>query len=233
MKARINFFLLFTVVTVLLQTSCYEPTEGCLDIEATNFDASADEQCESCCIYPKLKLSIFHAIETQNFGMTADSCIFFSADSTFIFGSSSFQISQMFFYLSDFRLTMSTGEVVQVNDSIQLNILDNAITLEEIDTLVIDDFVLIERSAFNYTVGEFIAPGNYEKIQFKVGLNSRLNTTYPDTLNSSHPLAISADSMHTGFRNSGYILQKFEVVRDTMTLPDNYTYSILDPFSNT
>ena len=130
-------------------------------------------------------------------------------------------------------MTSSTGEVKTVNDTIRLNILDNAITLEEKDTLVIDDFVLVSRTNFSYTIGEFIAPGNYEKIEFKVGLNSRLITTNPDTLASTHPLAISSDSMHTGNRTFGYILQKFEIVRDTMTLPDSYTYEILDPFTNT
>jgi len=234
MRARINYLLFIVFAIVLLQTSCYEPTEGCLDIEATNFDASADEQCESCCNYPQLKLSIFHAIETQS-SIMEDSCIFFSADAALTNDDSTtfFQIKNMFYYLSDFRLTLSTGDVVQVSDSIQLNILEDAVTLAEKDTMVIDDFLLVKRTAFNYTLGEFIAPGNYEKIQFKVGLNSRLNTTNPDTLSSTHPLGISADSMHTGFRSSGYVLQKFELVRDTMNLPDSKTYDILDPFSNT
>ena len=232
MITRTQIFISFFFAIVLLQFGCYEPTEGCLDIEATNFNASADEQCESCCTYPKLKLSIFHSIETKNWTMTEDSCIFFSSDTTFTFGSSDFQISQMQYYLSDFRLTTSTGEVKIVSDTIQLNILDD-VTLEEKDTVVIDDFVLVKRSAFVYTIGEFIAPSNYEKIQFKVGLTPRLNTTNPDTLSSTHPLAIQQDSMHTGMRNSGYLLQKFEVIRDTMDFPNAYPYGILDPFSNT
>ena len=223
------FFLLFVIV--LLYSSCFEPTEGCLDIEATNFDASADEQCESCCTFPELKISIFHAIETQT-ATLQDTCVFFSADSTFTFDSSSFQITDFLFYLSDFRLTTSTGEITRVSDTIQLNILDNAITLVEIDTTVIDDFVLIKRSSFNYTIGEFIAPGDYEKIEFKVGLDPRLNTTDPDTLSITHPLSSSQD-MHTGARGSGYILQKFGVIRDTLTLPDDFVYDIVDPFSNT
>ena len=230
----LNINLVAVIAIVLLQTSCYEPTEGCLDIEATNFDASADEQCESCCTYPELKLSIFHAIETQS-SVMEDSCIFFSATADLTNNDSInfFQIKNMYYYLSDFRLTLSTGEIVQVSDSIQLNILDNAVTFAEKDTLVVDDFLLIKRTAFTYTIGEFIAPGNYEKIQFKVGLNTRLNTTNPDTLDSSHPLARVTEVMHTGPRSSGYILQKFEVVRDTMSLPDSYSYEILDPFSNT
>ena len=232
MILRFYSFLIF--VFILLQLSCFEPTSGCLDIEATNYDATADEQCEDgCCNYPNLKLTIFHLIESEGFA-GQDTCINFSTDSTFVNGSGSqFQIDDMFFYLSDFRLTLSTGEVVQVTDTIQLSILDNAFTLEEKDTVVTDDFVLVKRTAFSYTLGEFISPGNYEKIEFKVGLNSRLNTTNPDTLDSTHPLAISRDSMHTGIRTSGYLMQKFEITRDTMALPDSYEYEILDPFTNT
>ena len=236
MNAKTQFLFVFTFVIVLLQYSCFEPTEGCLDIEATNFDASADDACLDCCTYPQLKLSVFHALTSDNWNMTGDSCVFHSSDSTFqnISNTSSiYQLDNMVYYLSDFRLVSSTGEVFQVSDTIQLNILDNAITFEEKDTTVVDDFILVKRLNSSYTIGEFIAPGLFEKIQFKVGLLPRLNTTNPDTLDSSHPLAISRDSMHTGIRNTGYLMQRFEVIRDTMSQPDSYSYSILDPFSNT
>jgi len=205
--------ILFLLVIVLLQTSCFEPTEGCLDIEATNFDASADDACDDCCTYPQLKLSVFHAITKDNWNMTEDTCIFhastlaFENEITSQTDSSFYQLDNMLFYLSDFRLVSSTNEVYQVSDTIQLNILDNAVTLEEKDTTVIDDFILVKRLNSSYTLGEFIAPGNFEKIQFKVGLLPRLNTTNPDTLDSSHPLAISRDSMHTFNRISGYLMQ--------------------------
>ena len=44
---------------VLSLTACFEPQEGCTDIAATNFDASADENCTDCCTYPKLQLLMY------------------------------------------------------------------------------------------------------------------------------------------------------------------------------
>ena len=56
---------LLTAVLLLLATltySCYEPVEGCLDIAAVNFNASADEDC--CCEYPTLRIQLIQRFET-------------------------------------------------------------------------------------------------------------------------------------------------------------------------
>ena len=60
--ARKNITRLAPILLYLLSlTSCFEPQEGCLDISAVNFDASADKDCDKsgcACIYPKLQVAV-------------------------------------------------------------------------------------------------------------------------------------------------------------------------------
>ncbi|HMV23421.1 MAG TPA: hypothetical protein PKA71_03780, partial [Saprospiraceae bacterium] len=57
--------MLFLSSVVLFFTACYQPKEGCLDINATNFDATADEEC--CCQYPVLQLKFKHFASGNEF----------------------------------------------------------------------------------------------------------------------------------------------------------------------
>lgn len=210
-----TFFAFIIFLLTLLSIGCGTKEDGCLDIDATNFDVSADEQCESCCTYPNLKLTVFHSILTTGV-VQADSCINHSGDSTLTNGDDNFfQIKDISFYLSDFQMVMFDGTIVEVEDTITLNIFADASGSTFVDTLVKDDFVLVERSQFSYTVGEFRTPGLYSKIRFKVGLDASLNTTN-DTLLTSHPLS-DTEERHFSTREEGYILQQFNIVRDTTT----------------
>ncbi len=208
--------LLTLLLLLFLFQSCYTPTEGCLDINATNFDASADEQCESCCTYPELELTVFHSVITES-SLGADSCINHSSSFALTNGDDNvFQINDIEFYLSDFQLVMMDGTIKEVEDTITLSIYEDIVTQISKDTLVKDDFVLITRSQPTYSIGNFTGPGAYMQVKFKVGIPSVLSTTDVDTLATSHPLS-SSQGMHFGARDTGFILQNFSVVNDTAT----------------
>lgn len=224
--------IIIHLTLIILYSSCYTPTDGCLDVDATNFDASADESCEDCCNYPQLNLSIFHSITAE--GILGDTCINHSADSTFNFVDDNFfQIEDISFYLSDFQIVMPNGDVSEVEDMITLSIYDNIIDQNDIDTLVKDDFVLIERGQFSYSVGEFRAPGTYAKVKFNVGISSALNSTDVDTLATTHPLS-SSQEMHFDSRGAGFIFQNFSVVTDTtQSLTETTNFEIGAAFTTT
>lgn len=207
----ITYYLSF----ITLISSCYTPTDGCLNIDATNYDASADEPCDDCCTFPNLNIKITHSITTQGtFGQ--DSCINHSADSTFNnLANNLFQIKGMEFYLSDFQLVMSDGSISEVEDKMTFMIYADAISQTSKDTTVKDDFVLVKRSSFNYTVGEFRKPGTYVELRFKVGIDKKLSSIDADTLASSHPLS-SDNLLHFETRDSGFVYQEFSLVKDTL-----------------
>ncbi|MFK8009975.1 MAG: MbnP family protein [Saprospiraceae bacterium] len=201
---------------LVLISSCYTPTEGCLNIDATNYNASADEPCDDCCTFPNLNLKITHSITTQG-TLGQDSVINHSADSTFNnVDDNFFQIKGMEFYLSDFQLVMLDGSVAEVEDEMTFMIYEDAISQISKDTTVKDDFVLVTRNSFNYTIGEFRKPGIFTELRFTVGIDEKLSSIDVDTLASSHPLS-SENLMHFGTRDSGFVYQEFSLVADTST----------------
>ena len=218
-----KFFKILKLITyhlslITLISSCYTPTDGCLNIDATNYNASVDEPCDDCCTFPNLNIKITHSITTQGtFGQ--DSCVNHSFDSTFNnLADNYFQIKGMEFYLSDFQLVMSDGSISEVEDEMTFMIYDDAISQTSKDTTVKDDFVLIKRSSPNYTIGEFRKPGTYIELRFKVGIDEKLSSIDADTLASSHPLS-SDNLLHFETRDSGFVYQEFSLVKDTLTNP--------------
>ena len=215
-----NIIKLITLhlLVITLFSSCYKPTSGCLNIDATNYDASADEPCDDCCSFPNLNIKITHSVSIEGtFGQ--DSCINHSFDSTFTnVANNYFQIKGMDFYLSDFQLVMSDGSISEIEDETTFMIYDDPISQTSKDTTVKDDFVLINRNSFNYSVGEFRKPGTYIELRFKVGIDEKLSSIDADTLASSHPLS-SDNLLHYETRDSGFVYQEFSIIKDTLTNP--------------
>ncbi|MFK7775971.1 MAG: MbnP family protein [Saprospiraceae bacterium] len=209
-------FITCQLLLIILISSCYTPTEGCLNIDATNYNASADEPCDDCCTFPNLNLKITHSITTQGI-LGQDSVINHSADSTFNnLDDNFFQIKGMEFYLSDFQLVMTNGDTAEVEDEMTVMIYNDAISQTSKDTTIKDDFVLVTRNSFNYSIGEFRKPGTYMELRFTVGIDDNLSSIDADTLASSHPLS-SENLMHFTTRDSGFIYQEFSLVADTLT----------------
>jgi len=215
-------YSLSLIILIFFFSSCFKPTNGCLNIDATNYDASADEPCDDCCTFPNLSLRITHSITTQGI-INQDSCINHSADSTFNnLSNNFFQIKGMEFYLSDFQLIMDNGDISEVEDKMTFMIYDNAISQTNKDTTIKDDFILVKRNAFNYEVGEFRKPGTYVELRFKVGIDEKLSSIDVDTLASSHPLS-SDNLLHFSTRDSGFVYQKFSLIADTLTNSNEIT----------
>ena len=209
-------FIIYSLSLIIIFSSCYTPTEGCLNIDATNYNASADEPCDDCCSFPNLNLKITHSVMIEGTS-GLDSIINHSADSTFSNSANNFfQIKGMEFYLSDFQLVMSGGDIAEVEDKMTFMIYEDALLQTLKDTTIKDDFVLVTRSSFNYTIGEFRKPGTYVELRFTVGIDERLSSIDADTLTSSHSLS-SENLMHFSTRDSGFVYQEFSIVNDTTT----------------
>ncbi len=196
--------------------ACFEPKEGCLDIEATNFDASADNNC--CCTYPKLILETVQRYDTLQY--LPDSLYLNSAGQLF-------RIKSVVFYLSEFQLTQ-TGETFTVSDTAQLqtySVVGND-TLKEVFT---DDFLLVRRSPVSNEVGEFRPSGSFGSVRLRLGLSDDAQRVIPRLAPSGHPLRIQADSLWYG-PSAGYVFLQAVVVRDSMlaTKPDTLAFTQAD-----
>jgi len=209
---NITPFIFWVPFVLLSLTACFEPREGCLDIEATNFDAAADNNC--CCTYPALRLSLLPRFDT----------LVWKPDTAYEYAPGRwFRLHQAVFYLSDFQLVQN-GTTLTVSDTLSLSVLGAAgDTLREVFT---NDFQLIRRTAENYTVGTFRPSGAFESVRFRVGLPDAAQRVIPALTPDGHPLRPQNEGLWRG-PDTGYVALKLVVSRDTMpgTVPDTLVFS--------
>ena len=204
---RVNLLMLVP----LLLTSCFEPKKACLDIEAANFDASADEDC--CCIYPKLKLTVVQNYDTLTY----------KPDSAYVNDlGQQFRIRSIVFYLSDFQL-IQNGATYTVSDTVSLRVFgpNPGDTMSHTFT---DDFLLIRRENISNEVGSFSRTGLFSQVKFRLGLSDDAQDVVPGKAPSGHPLRPQGDSLWYG-RNTGYVFAQIVVARDTVSSTPSDTLS--------
>lgn len=154
-----------------LLLACSKPKEGCLDIRATNFDATADESC--CCTYPVLRLLLSHAAGS----------VFHSPDSTYVNDlGQTCRITGVDYFLSDVRLLVQGQGWLRVSDSLTLTREDGT------NLTVVDDIIHVSRNQSSYSVGTILMDGVLDSISFRVGLVADLVPIDPEAFPSDHPL---------------------------------------------
>jgi len=208
-----NAPLILGAFLVLLSfAACYQPREGCLDIEATNFDAAADNNC--CCTYPALRLTLLPRFDT----------LVWKPDTAYEYAPGRwFRIHQAVFYLSEFQLVQN-GVAIPVSDTLGLSVFGAASdTLREVFT---NDFQLIRRTTENYTVGTFRTPGAFESVQFRVGVPDAAQRVIPALTPDGHPLRPQNEGLWLG-PDTGFVALKLVFSRDTLgsTVPDTLVFS--------
>ena len=204
--------LICPLLLLLLISACYEPETGCLDVEATNFNASADDPCPECCTYPSLRFEIKHV-----FG---DTVLPFSEALT-LDSIDYFMLNTWRFYLSNLELIVA-GDTIGVLDTISLVLNDNGLVIKE---LVEDNYTIASREGFSFTMGTVRYSGLIDEIRFQVGLDALTNRTIADSMPIGHPLGQQTDSMFFDI-NRGYIFNKIQFQRDTVTDSDTTTLEI-------
>lgn len=216
-RISLQVSLIFVVFTIQL-TSCYSPTEGCLDPEATNYSITGDNDCEACCQYPDLKLSIFHE----------------NADTTFrlkdtITNDLGQQISLLDFVylLSDFTIITDDG-AFEVLDSISLDVDDGVVYTK-------DDIIRVSRNNFTFELGIIIFDGSTSELSFQAGLSNLLNENRFTSEINNHPLTNDPDSLFQSDKDT-YVFQRIQVAQgvdflDTVIYDIETTADISFPFN--
>ena len=219
------FWGILFILFCLFLNSCQQPTLGCLDVKATNFDVTASDQCtDNCCSYPFLKLQVDHLWGTEKF----------SLNKKYAFGTDSIEFLSFQMYLSDFQLTTSNNKITTVIDSVALFQIKDTIK-------ALSNFTLMgKNNGFEFNIGKFDKPDKYTKVKFQIGLNDIVNKTIASKMPSSSPLSIKADSMYINASNT-YIFNKLIIARkntkDTLqlfiTTPSTIDLSIVKTLSFT
>ncbi|MBK9734987.1 MAG: hypothetical protein IPO92_08485 [Saprospiraceae bacterium] len=173
-----------------LLSSCYQNKDGCLDTLATNFDVSADNACNKCCIYPSLMLNIKQ--------MSGDSV--YRSDSTLINDiGQKYKISDVRFYVSSFEL-FKKEQIIKINEYIS----------NQDQSIYIPDDMKIYRSVDkNITIGTIKNAGTFDSLTFYIGLSETMLNTKFTNLPSKHVL----DLLNALTKNSNLALFTAKIVR--------------------
>lgn len=192
---NLRFLLSCFCFLVMIWSGCQEPVEGCLDIEASNFDPTADRDC--CCTYPSLMMNLTYRAGEASFSLNT---------SYEMNGGDTVVFRRAAFYVSDVKVFQGAFEA-QPRDTFFVYSFDNN-RLDSIE--YIGNFALVNRSGFSVNLGSFREEGLFDKVQLRIGLNNELNAQPIDQLTGRSRLAIQADSMHT-FSDDGFLFLKFVV----------------------
>jgi hypothetical protein len=193
--------------------SCYEPQEGCLDIEAINFSASADDHC--CCIYPNLRFSVQHRMDS----------LVWQRDSVYQTPEGRvFRLYDAAFYLSGFQLQQK-GTAYSITDQQAFDVFAAGAT-DTLRQIFTDDFVLVRRTTVDVPVGTFPTVGAFDQVQFRLGLTTDANRIIPTLAPSGHPLRTQGDSLWLNPQD-GFVPLLLVLDRDTSlsTPPDTLRFA--------
>ena len=211
---------------VVLSSGCYEESEGCLDLEATNFDVDADNACPDCCRYPQLSLRMV------NRPLATDTTAVFNLNAVYQLPHDTnmlLKVKKVWFYLSDIQLIKAGGELVDVLDTIQIDYIQNP--GDTLTKTIQDNFAYLLRNVVSdRNIGEIRTEGSFEGIQFRVGLKDESREYVPSSLPNGHPLNIQSDSLNWT-EDEGYAYQYWEFFRDTSDI-DSTVIRITAPYSD-
>lgn len=191
---------------------CNEPRKACLDIEATNFDAAADEDC--CCEYPQLRIDSL----LPRFGT-----LVWKPDTAYEYSPGKwFRMKSIVYYLSDIQLYQNSVPIA-ISDTLPFKSWGPA--GDTADITLINDFQLVRRSSTAYTLGTFRPGGDFESVQFRVGVPAVAQAVIPGLAPANHPLRLQSENLWRG-RDTGFVALQLILTRDTLaaTQPDTLVF---------
>ena len=170
-------FLLMCSSLFIAEWGCNTRTAGCLDPNANNFDFNAERDCDGCCTFPVMSVTLSQKWNDKNFATT---------DTFYDSQNNAYQIVDIQYFLSSWSWKDADHNLYTV-DSIAADCAGETLTYTP-------DINLIEPRLFVYPLGTFRISPVIDTIAFHLGLVedfSCLNdtsTTTPGILTPASPL---------------------------------------------
>ena len=175
------FLLLSLSGIILFINACVDATEGCLDPFASNYDLSADKECEEdCCSYPTFTLSTQYLYGEES----VDSSIYYN-----ISEDSYFKLRSFYMTLSDFGLTGDADNYALMTD------------VEEGE--IPDDLIGIKFRTTSNVPGNIAIEDSIRSIDFKIGIPSELDNPSDPNLDYS-VIELLQDSSYFDLSENSY-----------------------------
>lgn len=180
-KLIVQILILSPLAFFAFFTSCYEPIEGCLEINGSNYEVSADRACDSCCVYPSLVLSVKHSFNGD---------LVQSGDTLVNKDGSTIILNDLRYFLSDVYLS-SSESMYNVVDTVNSDCGTSDSSFE-----IPNDQVYILGNNSSYTVGFWNVNDSYTNLNLKFGLSDCVHDAGINNLDSDSKLE-SRDSLYT------------------------------------
>jgi len=209
--------LIGILLVIALWSGCYEPQDGCLDLEAVNYNFSADNNALDDCEYPEIRVQFTHVYTTPDTVYN-----FRLRDSVYLDAAGNpFTVNAFSFFISGFELQRNDGAYLTVEEELDIYLFGNEgnILLQ----MVPDNFGLVtEANSSPISLGTLRESADLQSFRFFVGVNGQANAAIADSIPDSHPLGLT-DSLLYFNQDSGYVYQFIELFRDTTaadTIPE-------------
>lgn len=184
-----NGFQLLCLASALLSFACTEPTEGCLDITASNFDIEADDDCclseeECCCSYPNLVVDLIYRLsEADTSNTNFELSQYYEIENT----TDSIRIDTFQFFITGLRPRSVSGmDSITVRETIDVS--TQNIAGESVQFSVEDNIILVDCNQFSYTIGTYQSDLEIDQLDFTLGLPSVIAQINPDDISNDNNL---------------------------------------------
>lgn len=192
MQQNITPLLLFILLALCLFSACYEPKKGCLDVEAENFDVTADDTC--CCQYPKLRFILRHrytGLGTEGI-WEPNNTVSNNLGQAFKFNIS--------YYLSD-PVVLQNGNERRPTGEVRLPVFFNP--GGDTSKTFANSMMLVRRSPLENSSGEFRFSGAFQRVSLQLGLPATVQEVNPNRITFVHPLRNQPERLWRT-RNEGF-----------------------------
>src|SRR5688572_27424406 len=149
----IRFGVFILISFILYLWSCNIKEEGCLDIAAENFDLSADKNCDGCCTYPSVVVSLSQKWNDVNF--KPDSVTYSDMQ------GDQYRIIDLRYLLSSFSWLDENNAIYTV-DSSDIECGGDLLGYTQ-------DLIIVEPRKFVYTLDTIRLSPSVRNLNFKIG----------------------------------------------------------------
>lgn len=132
---------------------CNTKTEGCLDLNAKNFDFEAEKACGDCCVFPTMLLSLSQKWNEDNFS---------NGDTLYDIHGSPYKIQDLKYFMSNWAWRSTEGVIYTV-DSVTGPCHSSMLTFTP-------DILTIDTRQFSYSLGTIRRAPFTDSVRFVVDL---------------------------------------------------------------
>jgi hypothetical protein len=200
------------VLLLILTSGCYEPVEGCLDVDAKNYNVTADNECPSCCELPEVKISITFRYLGESFNL----------GDTLPLGENEVIIEDFHIFLSDLELEDDMGNLIYLEDSLMIN------PSNQESFFIKDNFRYFDRARFSADLSGKRYVGKVGKLNLKLGIPESINKYDIDSIRINSDIGTipnDAYSDEDGFIFLGMQLNFQALGIQNLSLIENYPLS--------